>query len=632
MAKLSIVAGATSQTVDIFIQDSSKTTGAGLAGLVFNSSGLTWYYNFPRAASTQVTLATLAAATSAYSSGGFKEIDSTGQPGKYRIDVPNAAIASANGRYVSMMLQGATNMAPCLLEIELTGWDNQDAVRGGLTALPNANAGASNGLLISGTNSGTTTLGALTCTGSFTISDGLLISRSSSNTSAVTATGNGTGSGAVFTSGAGATGDGIQATSNATNGNGVSWAGKGTGQGALSTGGATGNGEKLVGGATSGAGLAITTTSGDGLSITPTAGHGITVTGQGTTKHGINATGSATTGAGMALIGGATSGDGLKITTTSGHGMNIAATGTSMHGITSTGGNGGTSDGIKGVAGAGGVDIRGNITGNLVGTVSTLTTYTGNTVQTGDSYSRIGAPAGASIAADLAEIEAETDGIAAIPTSNPSAAAIATAVWQDATAGDFTVTSSIGKSLYTSGIIPGAANGLFIAGTNAATAITTGLTAHIIGTVDTLTTYTGNTPQTGDSFARIGAPVGASISADIAEIEAETDALLAGVIVTTNNDKAGYGITSNRKKGSAATFEFTMQDSTTGADKTGLTVTSIISKDGGAFASTTNSVTEVANGWYQIVLTATEMTANNIALQMTATGAINVDLSIQTQP
>src|ERR1035437_2111088 len=45
-------------------------------------------------------------------------------------------------------------------------------------------------------------------------------------------------------------------------------------------------------------------------------------------------------------------------------------------------------------------------------------------------------------------------------------------------------------------LVAGATNGLFIAGTNAATAITTGLTAHIIGTVDTLTTYTGNTPQT----------------------------------------------------------------------------------------------------------------------------------------
>lgn len=42
-------------------------------------------------------------------------------------------------------------------------------------------------------------------------------------------------------------------------------------------------------------------------------------------------------------------------------------------------------------------------------------------------------------------------------------------------------------------------------------------------TVGTVTTLTGHTPQTGDSFARLGAPVGASISADLAAVEAQTD-------------------------------------------------------------------------------------------------------------
>src|SRR5919204_5094055 len=146
MAKLSIVAGATSQTVNVFIQDSSSTTGAGLTGLAYNTSGLTAYYAFPRAASAAITLATLAAATSAYSSGGFKEIDATNMPGVYRFDIPNAALASGNGRFVTILLKGATNMAPCVLEIELTGVDNQDATRGGMTALPNANAAATGGL------------------------------------------------------------------------------------------------------------------------------------------------------------------------------------------------------------------------------------------------------------------------------------------------------------------------------------------------------------------------------------------------------------------------------------------------------------------------------------------------------
>lgn len=44
--------------------------------------------------------------------------------------------------------------------------------------------------------------------------------------------------------------------------------------------------------------------------------------------------------------------------------------------------------------------------------------------------------------------------------------------------------------------------------------------------VDTLTTYTGNTPQTGDAFARLGAPAGASVSADVAAAKVDTAAIL----------------------------------------------------------------------------------------------------------
>ena len=52
---------------------------------------------------------------------------------------------------------------------------------------------------------------------------------------------------------------------------------------------------------------------------------------------------------------------------------------------------------------------------------------------------------------------------------------------------------------------------------------TVDLSATSINLCDTITTYTGNTVQTGDSFARLGAPAGASVSADIAAIEAQTD-------------------------------------------------------------------------------------------------------------
>lgn len=150
--KLSLKVGTTSKTINIFLQDSSSATGAGLTGLVFNSSGLTAYYALPRAAATSITLATLAAVTSAYSSGGFKEIDATNMPGWYRFDIPDAALAS--GTFTSIHFKGATNLAPLPIEIELTAWDNQDSVRGGLTSLPNAAAEASGGLYTRGSGAG----------------------------------------------------------------------------------------------------------------------------------------------------------------------------------------------------------------------------------------------------------------------------------------------------------------------------------------------------------------------------------------------------------------------------------------------------------------------------------------------
>ena len=150
MAKLSINAGATSQTVNVFIQDSSKTDGSGLTGLVYNSSGLLAYYVLPQAASAAITLATLAAATSAWSSGGFKEIDATHCAGLYRLDVPNAAIAS--GRFSTIYLYGATNMAPCVLEIDLQS--NTYAINGvaatSVTTI-NANQGTTQPINFTGT-------------------------------------------------------------------------------------------------------------------------------------------------------------------------------------------------------------------------------------------------------------------------------------------------------------------------------------------------------------------------------------------------------------------------------------------------------------------------------------------------
>ncbi len=61
------------------------------------------------------------------------------------------------------------------------------------------------------------------------------------------------------------------------------------------------------------------------------------------------------------------------------------------------------------------------------------------------------------------------DGVITTVTNQLTAAQIATGVWQDATGSDFTAASSIGKSLYTSGVAPGGSGGILISGSNSGT-------------------------------------------------------------------------------------------------------------------------------------------------------------------
>ena len=93
-------------------------------------------------------------------------------------------------------------------------------------------------------------------------------------------------------------------------------------------------------------------------------------------------------------------------------------------------------------------------------------------------------------------------------------------------------------------------------------------------------------------------------------------------------------IQSGIQKGAALTkFQFLMTDSTNHDPATGLTVTGTVSKDGGAYATISpDSITEVANGMYEVDLSATEMNANNVSLRFTATGADDLNITLRTDP
>lgn len=124
MSRRKIKAGSTSQTVPVFVQDTSSTVGAGLGSLVFNTSGLAAKYRREGQSSwTTITLATATVGT--WTSGGFV---SDGGPvtGGYEFGVPDAALA-AGAKWAEIAIYGATNMLAVLIEIELDTIDYQAA-------------------------------------------------------------------------------------------------------------------------------------------------------------------------------------------------------------------------------------------------------------------------------------------------------------------------------------------------------------------------------------------------------------------------------------------------------------------------------------------------------------------------
>src|SRR3990167_3445126 len=136
MAKLSRKKGIQSQILHIFIQDSSSTTGAGLAGLAFDSASLACrYINAGGTLSGAITLQTITTlgtyeAPTANTNMRFKEVSSASpSQGVYEIHLHNDWMNLTGGSLV-IMLAGATNMAQFRLEIDLQADVNVTHVAG----------------------------------------------------------------------------------------------------------------------------------------------------------------------------------------------------------------------------------------------------------------------------------------------------------------------------------------------------------------------------------------------------------------------------------------------------------------------------------------------------------------------
>jgi hypothetical protein len=145
----------------IKILNSSVATGAGLTGLSSASSGLiistiadneataTAYTVAASNVETITTIGTYAAPSSGKCR--FREVDATNHKGVYEIQLADARYSVSNAKSLLVSVLGATNAAETDVVIPLRDLDPFDAVRAGLTALPNVASGSAGAIITSGT-------------------------------------------------------------------------------------------------------------------------------------------------------------------------------------------------------------------------------------------------------------------------------------------------------------------------------------------------------------------------------------------------------------------------------------------------------------------------------------------------
>ena len=153
--------GQGSVVLRIKILNSSVSTGAGLTGLTSASSGLiissiadneaaaTAYTVAGATIETITTLGTYAAPTATKCR--FKEVDATNHKGVYEIHIADARFAVSSAKSLLVSISGATNAVECDVVVPLRDLDPYDAVRAGLTAIPNVASGSAGAIITSGT-------------------------------------------------------------------------------------------------------------------------------------------------------------------------------------------------------------------------------------------------------------------------------------------------------------------------------------------------------------------------------------------------------------------------------------------------------------------------------------------------
>lgn len=192
------------------------------------------------------------------------------------------------------------------------------------------------------------------------------------------------------------------------------------------------------------------------------------------------------------------------------------------------------------------------------------------------------------------------------------------------TSGDFTATmkTSIGTAVAASAVASVTGN----VGGNV-----TGSVGSVVGAVGSVTGNVGGTVNGLTSTAQ--GNVRTAVGLASANMDTQFGTLATSSALATSDGKLDTLVGRDSvvvKNVAKSNFSFAMQlaDGTPG---TGLTVSGQIAKDGGSFSNLTNSVSEIAAGWYKVNLTQAEMNADVVALKFTATGAKQANIAILTQ-
>ena len=119
--KISRQIGTTNQILNIYIQDYTVSTGAGLANV--SASSVNFAYARNNMASTSSGVCTAGGTLGTYGVSTLTQISSTSTLGWYQFCPPNQLFASGNSAILH--IYGYPNMAPVPMEIELTATNNQ---------------------------------------------------------------------------------------------------------------------------------------------------------------------------------------------------------------------------------------------------------------------------------------------------------------------------------------------------------------------------------------------------------------------------------------------------------------------------------------------------------------------------